>query len=98
MKTTNQIECDMNAKQKPIHEIRLGAIKATVWRNETANGTRYNVTVGRLYRDGDQWKLAETFGRDDLLLVAKVADQAHSWIFQHGQESEKTEKIVAPQA
>ena len=29
-------------KQKPVHEIRLGRIKATIWENETENGTRYN--------------------------------------------------------
>jgi len=92
MGKNNQIEGIMNSTQRPIHEIRLGAIKATVWRNETANGIRHNVTVNRLYRDGDQWKNADTFGRDDLLLLAKVADQAHTWIFQHGQEAEKPTK------
>ena len=67
-------------KQKPAHEIRLGRIKATIWENETENGTRYNVTVCRLYKDGDQWQATESFGRDDLLVVAKVADEAHTWI------------------
>ena len=70
------------AKQKPVHEIRLGSIKAVLWRNETQAGTRYNVTVSRLYKDDeDQWKETQSFGRDDLLLLAKVVDQAHSWIF-----------------
>jgi hypothetical protein len=68
------------AKQQPAHEIRLGSIKATIWENETANGTRHNVSFSRLYKDGDNWKQAESFGRDDLLVVAKVADQAHTWI------------------
>ena len=73
----------MNAK--PIHEVRLGAIKAAVWRNETENsGPRFNVKLSRLYKDGDAWKSTDSFGRDYLLLVSKVADQAHSWI--HPQE------------
>lgn len=42
----------------------------------------YNVTVQRLYKDGDQWKQATNFGRNDLPLVAKVADLAHTWIFE----------------
>jgi len=70
------------SKQKPAHEIRLGSIKATIWENETPNGVRYNVTVARLYKDGDEWKRSESFGRDDLPLVAKVVDQAHNWIFE----------------
>ena len=64
----------------PVHEVRLGAIKATIWENETSVGTRHNVTVARLYKDGDEWKQTESFGRDDLLLLAKVLDQAHSWL------------------
>ena len=68
-------------KAGPVHEIRFGAIKAAIWQNETSVGTRHNVTVARLYKDDDDnWKQTESFGRDDLLLLGKVLDQAHSWI------------------
>ena len=70
---------------KPVHEVRLGSIKAAIWANDTEKGTRHNVTFARLYKDGDTWKSSESFGRDDLPLVAKVADLAHSWIFQQVQ-------------
>ncbi len=70
---------------KPVHEVRLGSIKAAIWSNDTTMGTRYNVTLARLYKDGDQWKSSDSFGRDDLPLVGKVADLAHTWIFDHGQ-------------
>jgi hypothetical protein len=62
----------------------LGHIKAAVWKNETENGVRHNVTISRLYKDGDRWKDSTSFDREDLPLVAKVADMAHTWIFQHG--------------
>ena len=80
-------------KQKPIHEVRIGAIKAAIWKNETEAGVRHNVTFSRLYRDGEQWRSTESFGRDDLLLVAKVADRAHSWICS-GQEEESASKAA----
>jgi hypothetical protein len=67
-------------KTQPVHEIRLGAVKVAIWENATRNGTLFNVTVQRLYRDDDQWKHSDSFGRDDLLLLAKLADQAHTWI------------------
>ena len=70
------------AKQKPAHEIRLGRIKATIWENQTDNGTRYSVTISRLYKDGDDWKQTTSFGRDDLPLVAKVADLVHTWTYE----------------
>ena len=71
-------------KQKPAHEVRLGRIKATIWANETPSGTRHNVQVCRLYKDGDTWKQADCFGRDDLPVVCKVLDYAHTWIFEQG--------------
>lgn len=76
-------------KQKPIHEVRLGSIKAAIWANETENAVRHNVTVSRIYRDGEEWKSTDSFGRDDLLLLAKVADQAHSWICSQSKRSDK---------
>ncbi len=72
-----------NGKQRPAHEIRLGRIKATIWANQSDNGTWYNVNLSRSYKDGDEWKSTTSFGRDELLTVAKVADLANSWI--HGQ-------------
>lgn len=76
----------MNNKTKPAHEVRLGHIKAAVWRNETETGVRYNATFSRLYRNGEQWKSTDSFGRDNLLLLGKVADQTHSWICTQTQE------------
>jgi len=71
---------------KPQHEIRLGSIKAAVWRNESETGARFNVKLSRIYKDGDTWKSSDSFSRDDLLVVGKVADLAHTWIHQQEQE------------
>ena len=70
-------------KTKPVHEVRLGSIKAAIWENPVGDGIKYNVQFSRLYKDGEEWKSTESFGREDLLLVAKIADQAHTWIFEH---------------
>lgn len=74
------------ARTPPVHEIRLGTIRAAIWANETEAGTRYNVTLERSYRDGDAWKTSSSFGRDDLLVVGKAADQAHTWILSQPRE------------
>ena len=71
-----------NNNSKPAAELRIGAVKATVCENEIGGITRHNITFSRLYKDGDQWKTTQTFGRNDLLVLAKVADQAHSRIFE----------------
>ena len=67
-------------KNKPAHEIRLSLVKATIWENHVGDVLRYNVTLSRSYKDGDEWKSTESFGRDDLLTLAKAIDRAHSWI------------------
>lgn len=72
-----------NSPNKPAHEIRLGRIKAAIWANDTEHGTRYGVTVLRIYKDGEQWKETASFGRDDLLVVAKIADAANTWIYEN---------------
>lgn len=70
-------------QNRPVHELRLGAVKAAIWVNETAQGPRHNVTVGRLYKDeADKWQTSDSLGRDDLLAAAKVLDLAHTWIHE----------------
>ena len=68
-----QIETDvpMRNKTRPTHELRLGSLKAAVWRNDTEAGVRYNVTFSRLYKEGDQWKSTESFGRMTCCYSAK---------------------------
>ena len=67
----------------PVHEIRVGRIKAVIWENETQQGTRHNVSFARIYKDGEVWKDSTSFGRDDLPLIQKVADRAFEWIYEH---------------
>lgn len=74
-------ESNGNARvsDRPAAEVRLGRIKAVIWANAGEDGERwYTVQLVRLYRDGERWQSTHSFRRDDLLLVAKVADLAHS--------------------
>jgi hypothetical protein len=71
-----------------VQEVRIGSIKAAIWANEGNQGVFYNVTLCRVYKDQQRgWQTASTFGRDDLLVVAKVADLAHTWICEQVQGS-----------
>jgi hypothetical protein len=86
----HKMVCDLRAKmekkmekRKPVQSFRYGAIEAAIWANDTGNGTIYNVTFARRYKDGEEWKSSDFFGRDDLLVLAKLADQAHSWIYEN---------------
>ncbi|MDX1926243.1 MAG: hypothetical protein SFV81_06990 [Pirellulaceae bacterium] len=72
----------------PVHSIRMGLIKATIWKSDTKAGLRHQVTVCRLFRNGDLWQESTRFGRDDLPLLAKVIELAHEWIYFDSYESE----------
>ena len=76
-------------QKQPVHEVRFGLIKAQIRKNQTRSGDRHNVTVCRLYRNGDLWKESTHFGRDDLPVLAKVIDLAHTWIFVRGSSIEE---------
>jgi hypothetical protein len=66
----------------PVKTFRLGRIKAAVWENEADQKKFYNVTFARTYvDDAKNYHDTDSFGRDDLPLVAKLADQAHTFIF-----------------
>jgi hypothetical protein len=75
----------------PAQTFRLGRIKAAVWENESDQKKFYNVTFARTYMGEDKnYHDTDSFGRDDLPLVAKLADQAHTFIFSRmaGQKAE----------
>jgi hypothetical protein len=88
------------SENAPVHEYRLGRIVGVVWFNEDGNGKGWHsVQLSRLYRDDDgTWQRSQSFGRDDLPLVCKVANTLHTWIHQTWQErgnSTKDESVPA---
>ncbi len=81
--STSSTQAAATESKLPIKTFRLGRIKAAVWGNEVDRKTFYNVTFARTYRDdAKQYRDTDSFGRDDLPLVAKLADQAHTFIFE----------------
>lgn len=70
-------------KPTPVEVFRLGRIKCAVWENEADAKKFYNVTFARTYvDDAKNYHDTDSFGRDDLPLVAKLADRAHTFIFE----------------
>ncbi|HEY4364928.1 MAG TPA: hypothetical protein VGN17_28445 [Bryobacteraceae bacterium] len=86
-------------KVQPVEEVRIGAIKAAIWRNEGDGGARYNVTFQRLYRaEGGPWQSTHSFGGADLLLLAKVADATHTRVLQLVEEDRQQQRGNPPSA
>jgi hypothetical protein len=86
-------------KVQPVEEVRIGSIKAAIWRNEGESGPRFNVTFQRLYRTEDgKWQSTGSFGRDDLLVLMKVADAAHTRVVQLLGEKREQQRQEQPAA
>ncbi|MFT3784180.1 MAG: hypothetical protein QM790_19400 [Nibricoccus sp.] len=80
--TASQTKNAATSSKLPVKTFRFGRIKAAVWENETDQKTFFNVTFARTYMDdAKEYHDTDSFGRDDLPLVAKLADQAHTFIF-----------------
>lgn len=85
----------MATKKKPIHEIWLGAIRATIWANDSSSGERwYTLTTSRMHKDSnDQWQSTHTFKVQHLPALARAIASAHAWIEQRTVEPEAKQLI-----
>ena len=94
------------AKERPVKVIRMRNLRANIWANRLPSGDlAYNVTLDRLWRGDDEtndggevtkkgeWHQSQSFGRDDLLLVAKVADLCHTWIYRRIQDQARDQSF-----
>lgn len=70
-----------SGKNPPAHTIRYRNIRASIWKNEGQSGSFYSVTFDRSYQDEENnWKNVTSFNAGDLPLLAKLANDCHSWI------------------
>lgn len=67
-------------KRSYVHVIRRGLIRVRVCVATKKAGTHYSLSIGRLYRNGDQWKESKRYGRDDIPVVRLALDDAYGWI------------------
>ncbi|HEY4359731.1 MAG TPA: hypothetical protein VGN17_02125 [Bryobacteraceae bacterium] len=73
---------------QPVAKLNLFPVTAAIWVNQSGENSWYSATIDRLYKDdAGSWKSTNTFRADDLLLVAKIADWAHTEIVKLKTES-----------
>ncbi len=78
---------------KPAHKLRNGVLQVTIWRNSGEKGNWYSVVPTRSYKQGEgTWKETDSLNFDDLLPMAKLFDQAHTWIMNQQQADAKARK------
>ena len=69
-------------KQRLVYEAKSGRLRASVWRRVTDEESWFRVTLNRSYQDASGvWHSSTTFGAKDLLEVAKLCHEVHTWIY-----------------
>jgi hypothetical protein len=76
--------------KSPVNEIRLGSIRAAIWENHSGqDAVWFNVTLSRIYSQGNAWKRTTAFRRDDLPIAAKALEIAYAWILDRQATSQQ---------
>jgi hypothetical protein len=80
------------SKNMPVHEVKFGRVRATIWANDGESGVWHSVKLTRLYKDKEgKWQDTDGFNREDLPLLIKAADEAHSWLYRSAGREESEE-------
>jgi hypothetical protein len=77
-----QGENTISDTKTPAAKVSLYPVSAAIWRNDNGKGEAfYSVTFEGRYRDDSgAWQSSGSFSVSELLLLAKVADLAHTEI------------------
>jgi hypothetical protein len=71
--------------KNPVHEIRVGAVRAAIWEEPGIDGPRFRVSISRITRPGEFDTRADRFDPEDLPLMAEVSELAHLWICEQAE-------------
>jgi hypothetical protein len=83
----------MADRKRPFHEIKFGAIRASIWVNENRDGTCwFALTFGRLQKDEqDQWRVKHNFKFHHLNELIRAVAAAHAWMVENVEEPENVQ-------
>lgn len=70
----------MSSDNKPVEKVRVGTVQFGIFRNEGEKGPYYKAALETAYKDGDTWKATSSYGRRELINLAKAALLADSKI------------------
>ena len=70
----------MSDAKKPASKVSMYPVTAAIWRNEGPKGAFYSATFERTYKKDGKYESSSSYSGSDLLILAKVADMAHTEI------------------
>ena len=67
---------------QPLHEIRLGLIKVSIFKKRSLGRTGFSYRLERLFRDGEAWRKSGRLEAGNLLIASKALEMAYDWTQQ----------------
>ena len=78
----------MATNQKPLHQVRVGSVRASIWENHSEKGPFFSVTFSRSYKDrSGQWQNGQSYLGRDLDVLIDCAQEAKAFIRRHLQST-----------
>lgn len=79
------MENENKSNKGPEHKIRVGAITATIWKNEVTNQQgsfeTYSVVLERNYTDNtNTWKTTNQYKQQDIPKAVLALQKAYEWL------------------
>jgi hypothetical protein len=69
-------------KNTPIQKIEAWPLAVAIWLRQHDGRNFYSATLQRTYKDGKEYKHTDSLNKEDLLLAAKLLNQAETVIRQ----------------
>ncbi|MEP0961864.1 MAG: hypothetical protein ABJQ70_09875 [Roseobacter sp.] len=71
-------EAEKPEPNRPVDTLRDGNLKASIWRNESANGASYSTTFARTWRDDQgKWHDSQSYSGTDMLRLGELSRTAY---------------------
>ena len=73
---------------RPVKVLKIGNLSASVWKRDGEHGPWYTTTFQRAYKDGEEWKFSNSFGKEHLGNLRLLVDLARNFIIGREVETE----------
>ncbi len=78
----------MATNQKPLHQIRIGSVRASIWEHRTDHTSFLTVNYSRSYPDGQgHWHNGYSYTEQDLPAIMDCALEAKKWMRMYRQSN-----------
>ncbi len=80
----------IQVQKSPIASFSSGAIKVSVWENESKEGRKYaTVSINKRYKAGDDWKSTNSMRLDEIPKAVLALQKAYEYLLLKDFVSEK---------